>query len=216
MSGGRYMHPTLAHDMAETVSLYLGKPANCCLKFARGLRRDTVRGPRVLFTLTDDRKLWVDPPVADRIEALVGAGEWFHICKRKSPGNSQVEVYDVWTGERGQPAAEMAPAEAWENNIEETLQESVKRVRAKKASAAKIGELNAAPAIADVDKASDNSHATPAKRRTQLAAALETAVDACYHAQEYGKTLGYTVAFTSEDIRACAITLIINKQRGNG
>ena len=112
----RYPPRQVADTMAETVSLFLGKPVECCLKFGHGLRRDTTRGPRVLFTLTDERKLWVDPPVADQIEAKVGAGETFWICKRKAPGNSQRDVYDVWTGGRDRGGAAPA-AQAWEGNF---------------------------------------------------------------------------------------------------
>jgi hypothetical protein len=228
---GRYMHPTLAKDLAETVALHLGKPAECCLKFERGLRRDTQRGPRVLFTLTDDRKLWVDPPVADKIEATVAAGETFWICKRKAPGNSQREVYDVWTGgrHRGQPAAqgEMGPHES---RLEADASDVMRQMaRTLDALERKKQQQQSPPAEAGADWENNfRDEEEPAQPRTvatvsdpPLHPAWETvirhskdAIDALAairkHAEQYGRLI------EPEDARSLLCTIIIGRQQRGG
>ncbi len=41
-------------------------------------------------------------------------------------------------------------------------------------------------------------------------------MQACHAAQEYARSIGYGVTFTSEDLRAMAITLVIGKQQEQG
>ena len=48
---------------------------------------------------------------------------------------------------------------------------------------------------------------------TQLADALKTAIAAAGAAEEFAKSINYSVRFSSEDIRTMANTLLIGKQR---
>lgn len=50
------------------------------------------------------------------------------------------------------------------------------------------------------------------RQRTQLEAALCTAVEACFRATEYARSLGYPVIFTSSDIEKMAVSLLIEKR----
>lgn len=56
----------------------------------------------------------------------------------------------------------------------------------------------------------------PVRPRTRLEDALKTAVQACFAAQEFARSIGFAAMpqFTSEDIRTMADTLIIDAQRG--
>src|SRR5579864_1224296 len=60
-------------------------PIEIALQCADGIRVEGRYGDRVKYTLTDDRTMYVDPLVAERIKQLdVQPGEVFQICKRQS------------------------------------------------------------------------------------------------------------------------------------
>jgi hypothetical protein len=66
----------------------LNIPETIRLQYRTGKQCEGRNGPRVMFSLVDERVLFLDLHVADRIYALgVSAGEPFTICKMKS-GNS--------------------------------------------------------------------------------------------------------------------------------
>ena len=68
--------------MTQIVEFPPNIPQELRLKFADGKPITTKRGPRVLFTLTDDRVMFVDPPVADKIQALkLAPGEKFRMMQ---------------------------------------------------------------------------------------------------------------------------------------
>ena len=53
----------------------------------------------------------------------------------------------------------------------------------------------------------------PRKPPTRLESALKTAVHACAAAEQEGAQIGYSVRFQPQDIRAMAISLLINSER---
>src|SRR4051812_18430122 len=58
------------------------------LKFADGINVSGEDGNQVLYTLADNRKLYVPPIVAEKIKGLkIGPEERFSLCKRTAPGN---------------------------------------------------------------------------------------------------------------------------------
>src|SRR5512142_3257064 len=57
-------------------------PVEIALQCTEGVRIEGRYGDRVKYTLTDDRTMYVDPSVAERIKELdVQPGEIFQICK---------------------------------------------------------------------------------------------------------------------------------------
>lgn len=217
------MHPTLARELTESVSLKLNKPVRIVLKFdPPGHDVDTKRGPRVMFTLTDERKLWLDPEDAERItREFPRAGTEFWICKL--PGGR----YDMWTGLRkAQPSAipdsKYAPQP-------DTLEADLRASLAQRAAmGAKLAEPVPEPAGWEngFDADEDRKPAPPppppppvrmpaamapeAAPLTQLERSMLAGVNACHLAQERARSLGFTLVFTGEDVRAIANTLMIN------
>src|SRR5512142_2694432 len=57
-------------------------PVEIALQCTDGIRVEGRYGDRVKYTLTDDRTMYVDPFVAERIKELdVQPGELFQVCK---------------------------------------------------------------------------------------------------------------------------------------
>ena len=74
--------------MTEIVTFPPNIPQELSLKFPDGKAITTNRGPRVLYTLTDDRVMFLDPPVADRLRALkLSPGEKFKLMRVKPDGD---------------------------------------------------------------------------------------------------------------------------------
>ena len=60
-------------------------PVEIALQCADGVRVEGRYGDRVKYTLTDDRTMYVDPFVAERIKELdIQPGELFLVCKRQA------------------------------------------------------------------------------------------------------------------------------------
>jgi hypothetical protein len=55
----------------------------------------------------------------------------------------------------------------------------------------------------------------PRKPATQLESALKTAVAAAAAAEKHGEELGYAIRFTSQDVRAMGISVLIGLTQGN-
>lgn len=72
-------------------------PQELALRYTDGTGIQGRYGPQVVFTLTDGRKLYTEPKVADRIRALkVMPGQKLRMCKREAtPGNSRSVFWDV-------------------------------------------------------------------------------------------------------------------------
>jgi hypothetical protein len=70
-------------------------PVQVALEYGKGREVAGTRGePRVMFTLIDGRKMFVDPCVAEKIDALgVGRGESFVMCKTQTAvrGGASIE-----------------------------------------------------------------------------------------------------------------------------
>lgn len=86
--------------MTDRVAFFLNKPVQVALKY-NGLGRQCQGSqgqPRFLFTLTDDRVMFLDPPEARYIAEHFAAGELFWICKR-SGGKGRTPIWQFWTGD---------------------------------------------------------------------------------------------------------------------
>ena len=75
-------------------------PIEIALQCVDGVRVDGRYGDRVKYTLTDDRTMYVDSSVAERIRELeIQPGEVFQLCKRQAKKSNRKTIY--WTVERG-------------------------------------------------------------------------------------------------------------------
>jgi hypothetical protein len=69
---------------SEVVEFKIGVPIEGALKFRTGKPINTRSGLRVMFTLADGRVMFLDPPVAEKIQSLkLSQGQPFQMCRVK-------------------------------------------------------------------------------------------------------------------------------------
>ena len=128
--------------MTQILRFEMNVPAEVALKDAGpGKPIEGRYGNRVMYTLADDRVMYVAPTVASRISDLeIQPGELFHICKKvKKQGTQRLIEWQV----------ERPPSEV-ETQLERELKESIAAAQARKATQpaepSDLSNLNAAPA----------------------------------------------------------------------
>jgi hypothetical protein len=154
----------------EVVKFVPSVPVEVALKYAMpGKVVSTRNGERVLFTLADDRVMFLDLGVARKVEDLgVNVREKFFVCM--PPAGKKDAKWNVWRSPETEKAAvEVAPqpesASAEESSLEQKLRESIELVKQ-----GKLGELGngtfAVPAGASartpapVQSSASNGHQT--------------------------------------------------------
>jgi hypothetical protein len=81
----------------ECVSFQSNAPEKVALAYPDGVLKDGMYGPRVRYTLTDGRLMWLDPDVAGRINMMaISPGQEFWIVKRKPAGRGQKTRWDIY------------------------------------------------------------------------------------------------------------------------
>jgi hypothetical protein len=135
-------------------------PTELALQYPTGLNVAGQFGPQVLFTLTNNRRLYVPEAVGREIAALTLApGQPFIITKTQERGQKRFG----WTVER-------KPVHTPETRT---------------------------------------SPESGVRTATQIEHALRAAVAAAASAERFATEIGYTVRFSSEDVRAMGITILI-------
>jgi hypothetical protein len=189
---------------------------------------------RVMFTLEDDRRMFVAPFVAHRISELgIRAGEPFKICKRHLK-NGRSKTVD-WLVERldadgeTQLERDLRASIDLANSRNETSTPAPpptsippKPVIALPRRVTKASELKAKTPLpfngstnghttSPLPPASDDGRYPPPD--TQLTHALKTAIAAAVEAEKFAKTLDYNIRFTTDDVRSMGITILIGMQQ---
>jgi hypothetical protein len=126
-----------------TVKFSTNIPEIVSLAFAEGRPVESqYSGDQVMFSLTDGRKMYLAPFVADRIrEAGIGANQPFEICKREvSHGNRRTVEFQIRPVQGGRSPVQHSPAPAVtlpqlprQNSapdLTETLEQSIARAQA--------------------------------------------------------------------------------------
>ena len=109
-------------------------PQQVALKYAQGRMISGRWGEQMLYTLTDDRQMYVPMEVASKINMLeVNVNEPFCICKRWNGQRGQLARWDVWltpVAEQARAAAELSDASPEpETELERQLRESLIHVQ---------------------------------------------------------------------------------------
>lgn len=181
---------------AAALKLQTNLPEVLALKFAGpGIPVSSqFAGDQVMYTLTDDRKLYVAPIVAAKIDALeLGVGELFSICKREvTRGNRRTVEYQV----------ALVPCDGTTDSSPE--------------------KPAASSAVVPTAKRTEQSQNSPAVvlgagasvvQSEGLAACFRAAVDVALDAVAYAKQRGLLLTPQFEDVRAMAATLHIDRQK---
>jgi len=207
----------------EVLRFQANIPEEVALKYDDGKAVQGRYGDQVLYTLTDDRVMYLPPIAAKRIKDLhINRNELMSISKQEVPRGQKSSI--EWVIKRVDPAPETAavqPAAASnnqetsslqqpngtteDNRLEHQLRASIAMVReGKNGTLPSEGHgLALAPA--------------PQERpKTQLEHALITAIAAAAAAERYAAEIHFAVHFEHEDIRAMAISTLIGMQQNGG
>ena len=223
--------------MSEIVRFETNVPVSLALRYDEGRAVEGKYGDQVMFSVDGGGIFYVDPPVAQRIKDMgIKRFEPFTICKTEvRRGNRR---FPEWVIEKGAPvtglpavaAAPAAAVSAEPSVLEEQLRQSllIRQGRGVAAvAAAALPAVTPRPAletpaadtqgVQSVAQHSKNlSTAADPKHKTLLQLSLMQAIEAARGAEEYAKGVDYAVRFTSEDIRAMALSLYIQGAKEGG
>lgn len=202
--------------MSEVLHFELNKPETIALKFPEGKTiLDGWQHEKIMFSLADDRVIFVKPDLAQRIRLLdVKPGESFVIRKWKK---GRMNKWDLWLSPETEKAkaAEEAPA------LEAQLRDSLILAEARKNADAKLAAAGVSPKAANgslyaVPVSSNGGSVSPkpanvSKQPYGLAFArfLIEAGRAAHQAETELGSEGASVRFDSRDIAAIATTMFI-------
>jgi hypothetical protein len=208
--------PKRINDMSQLLKCKPNVAEEIALKFPDGINVSGDYGNQVLYTLSDNRKLYLPPFVAEKIRELnVVPEERFSLCKRIEPGNKV-----QWEVKRVDPPASgpelVAPANSQTTTVSPLQSTQSNGTRQEKLTQLGNVLVNGIPA----PPKKNGTGAVPPEAclmtgqskfcLQQLIAAIET-VNA---AEKYAEAMGRPVQFTSEDIRAIGISCFIQQHRG--
>jgi hypothetical protein len=192
---------------AGEVKLEYGRAETVAFKFLTGKNFEGTFGMRVLFTLSDDRRLWVDAEdgsdIDHRLQELgVRAGEPVKLTKIRHPRGGGHSIRIERVEDNAAPASVTSePASPLEAKLTRSLE--VARTEGPQAFQR---NAHVVPAEASAPAQTDDT----ARR---LMGCFCAAIDAIAEAQAYADKKGVKVAFTSEDLRAVAITAFIQTEK---
>lgn len=215
------------------LKLQYGRPEVVAFKFLQGRNFDGTYGMRALFTLADDRKLWVDAEDASDIERAfqaqgVRVGDPVRLTKVKMAhggghairAEKVIETDDapawVYEYEEAPPAAPAPPTRArrsTQRDYAADLEQSVALARTHGAAAFQRPPSRIAPDTPPAAAPASTDTGNHSGFAFQLKPAFLSAIDAIAEAQRYADAQGLKVTFTSEDVRAAAISVFIATEK---
>jgi len=210
--------------MPEIVRFETNVPVEIVLQKEGGVLVAGRYSDRVMFTLVDDRRIYVPPHVAQYIRDLaIQPGERFHITKCQVK-NGQRKIIQ-WNVDRLEAGSE--------TQLERDLKHSIEIAKAKtvngEPSCSETTQRTTIPELPPFapDLSSGESHrngrnghgpeySPPTAHEepdTQLTHALKTAIAAAVEAEKFAKSLDYNIRFTTDDVRSMGITILIGMQQ---
>jgi hypothetical protein len=191
--------------MKEKVVFQTNVPVTAALAYADGIKVEGRYGDQVMYSLTDERVMYVPPTVRDKLLELgIRQNQPFSICKAEHrEGNRR---FIDWAVKR---------IEAEQRCVAEPVNGG------NHASASASGTAGSPAAAGDSGTAKPNGRAVSPPSgsngaQATLRAALAASIDAAIEAERYASEHGLSVRFGSEDLRAMALSLFIQHARDGG
>ena len=180
--------------MSDKVQFQTNIPVEIALKYGDGKEVSGHYGDQVMYTLTDDRVMYVPPIVKRRIEELgIGRGESFTLTKaEKKNGTRRTIEWLVAAGERGE-------------RDRQTSDQEVNGRRRRNGAAGKAVAGNGH--IRRPITSSDAKGFLVTGHGQFLLQALAAAVDAAVTTERYATACGLELQFTSEDVREIGLKI---------
>src|SRR5215469_10404616 len=178
--------------MREKVAFQTNVPVTVALAYADGVQVEGRFGDQIMYTLADERVMYVPPVVRTKLVELgIEPRESFTICKaERKEGNRR---FIEWRVKKESDSQEINSS-----NLPSSETPPPPPMNGK-------ANGHAAPKPS-------NGHATV----SHLEQALTASIDAAIAAEQYAATKGFSVRFGSEDLRAMALSLFIQHSREGG
>ena len=184
-------------------------PVELSLRWNDGKRVDGRYGEQVMYTLEDDRVMYVPPVVAKQIQDLgIRAREIFEICKAELREDNKrwIEWHVKKLEQPRHPLSSgngsEAAASALNNDAQSHRNGSTERKQALEFQASADGTLLPVPvAGAGI---------------TCMELAMSGATEIAQRVESRARMRNYSLQFTSEDIRAIGLTMFIQAMRERG
>jgi hypothetical protein len=191
--------------MADVLRFQPDTPELVALKFpGPGKEVHGYKGTDEMYTLADGRLMFLEIPVAEKLDALqLAPGEPVRITKLKGkPGVKDSVKWDI-----RRASSTPAPAVA-------TL-ETAPDLWPDGADFETPASTNGNGAAAHTN-GNGGAGSTNAQVKTQALDAVKTAIDACLKGSQYAASIGFPINFEHEDVRALANTILIGMQQNGG
>jgi hypothetical protein len=178
-------------------------PVTAALAYPDGMKVEGRYGDQVMYSLTDDRVMYVPPIVRNKLTDLgIRQNEPFSICKvEQRDGNRR---YIEWVVKR-------LPVEQPSNGDSANAGALPPAGPPVANGVSAAGNGDGKPRAKPVG-ASNGSHGALASLRSALAASIDAAIEA----ERYATDHGLSIRFGSEDLRAMALSLFIQHAREGG
>ena len=189
--------------MSEILRFNVNVPAEVALRYGEGKRVQGRYGEQVMFTLADDRVMYVPVCVADRIGELgIRPGQSFEICKAEVRDGNRKWI--EWFVRRLQEAPQpVLPSTA-------VLREPPNGHN---------GSTNYSPRALRLESRSDGALVpvpVDGSRVQSMELSMNAAVEIAQRVEQRAALRDQPVHFTSEDVRAIALTMFIQTSREGG
>jgi hypothetical protein len=220
----------------DSIKLEYGVPQIACFKWLEGKSVPSQFGERAMFTAIDSRKLFVDGEDASDIERGmrdlgIRPGEDFvrltkirhsrggghsirveRVDEGRDPDNAPAWVRDVATAPASRPPAPPSREEALlEQSVALALQHGARAFQRPPARISPEPPPATAPTNADRDHSASDARPDDTARR--LMSCFAASIEAITEAQAFADRKGLKVTFTSEDVRATAISAFIQTEK---
>jgi hypothetical protein len=213
---------------SNDIKLEYGVPQIFALKFTTGKNVESrFPGGRVMFTAIDDRKLFLDDEDANDFERSlnelrIGPADFIQVTKIRHArgGGHSIRVEAVDDSDGREPATE--------TQLERQLTRSIEAQREKRSAgnpeAGRPAPRHSQSTSTNYQEKNNGNNTvgpqpngptviTPAA--ALLCGAFMAAIEALHEARQYSQRSGFgDIVFTSEDLRACALSVYINQAKG--
>jgi len=207
-------------DNPNEVKLEYGRPEHIAFKFLTAKAFAGTFGDRALFTLEGDRRLWMDAEDGSEVERQirelgVSKGEVVKVTKVRYPRGGGHAVRIERLAEKFSAPAGSASGDDTAQQLERSI--AIARAEGPRAFQRNAHVLPAAAASPEVQTAAgavtapNSNHDNPVAAR--LMSCFMASIDAISEAQAYADRKSLKVTFTSEDVRATAISAYIQFEK---
>ena len=198
--------------MKEVVKFAIDTPVEVALRFETGKPVEGRYGDQVMYSLLDNRVMYVPPYVDQRIRELaIAAGEPLQLCKQaKTDGNRK---WIEWSVRR-------APQQPLPSGNETAAAESEPSEAQNHGNGSTNGKTTAKSTGTRTDRPRKLVAVMPSQVTgagiTAMELALNGAAEIAHRVEGRAAANSYSLRFSNEDIRAIALTIFIQTMREGG